>query len=153
MLRERLNAIAAMLPARHQLPIDPRVEVGALIVEKCRVMSSAKVRLRRGEKMRGEKRREEERREEERRGEKRREEERITLLLSPLCATCCCVLLCALCVVLFVRGAAYSYTGVISLLPLLTSSPSSTPYFLSVLPLLLPLRTSSPSSSGTPVCI
>ena len=44
-MRRELEAIAAVLPDRHQLPIDPRIEVGLLKVEKCRVMSSAKVPL------------------------------------------------------------------------------------------------------------
>ncbi|KDO31801.1 hypothetical protein SPRG_03721 [Saprolegnia parasitica CBS 223.65] len=44
-VRIKLTALNATLPASYQLPIDPRVEVGKLIVAKCKVMSSAKLPL------------------------------------------------------------------------------------------------------------
>lgn len=41
-MREGLEALNEVLPASFQLPIDPRVEVGKILVNKCRVMDSAK---------------------------------------------------------------------------------------------------------------
>lgn len=41
-MREGLNALNEILPSSFQLPIDPRIEVGKIIVSKCRVMDSAK---------------------------------------------------------------------------------------------------------------
>lgn len=41
-MREGLEALNDVLPSSFQLPIDPRVEVGKIIVNKCRVMDSAK---------------------------------------------------------------------------------------------------------------
>lgn len=41
-MREGLEALNEILPASFQLPIDPRIEVGKIIVSKCRVMDSAK---------------------------------------------------------------------------------------------------------------
>ncbi|TYZ61557.1 hypothetical protein PybrP1_010116 [[Pythium] brassicae (nom. inval.)] len=41
-MREGLEALNEVLPSSFQLPIDPRVEVGKIIVNKCRVMDSAK---------------------------------------------------------------------------------------------------------------
>jgi phosphatidylinositol-4,5-bisphosphate 3-kinase len=41
-LYEGLEALNEMLPSTFQLPIDPRIEVGKIIVKKCRVMDSAK---------------------------------------------------------------------------------------------------------------
>lgn len=41
-MREGLEALNEALPASFQLPIDPRVEVGKIMVSKCRVMDSAK---------------------------------------------------------------------------------------------------------------
>jgi phosphatidylinositol-4,5-bisphosphate 3-kinase len=41
-MREGLEALNEVLPSSFQLPIDPRVEVGKIIVGKCRVMDSAK---------------------------------------------------------------------------------------------------------------
>ncbi|EQC35065.1 hypothetical protein, variant [Saprolegnia diclina VS20] len=43
--RSKLTALNESLPTSYQLPIDPRVEVGKLIVSKCKVMSSAKLPL------------------------------------------------------------------------------------------------------------
>jgi hypothetical protein len=40
--REGLAALNEILPSSFQLPIDPRIEVSRIIVEKCRVMDSAK---------------------------------------------------------------------------------------------------------------
>merc|ERR1740130_1456299 len=40
LLHRELQSIRNTLPARHRLPIDPRLEVGRLVVDKCRVMSS-----------------------------------------------------------------------------------------------------------------
>ncbi|OQS06375.1 phosphatidylinositol kinase [Thraustotheca clavata] len=44
-LRHMLSDLNVLLPPSYQLPIDPRVEVGALLVDQCRVMSSAKLPL------------------------------------------------------------------------------------------------------------
>ncbi|RHY30050.1 hypothetical protein DYB32_004655 [Aphanomyces invadans] len=44
-LRERLTALNATLPTSYQLPLDPRVEVGKIVVQKCKIMSSAKLPL------------------------------------------------------------------------------------------------------------
>ncbi|OQR87155.1 phosphatidylinositol kinase [Achlya hypogyna] len=44
-MRLKLEALNPTLPRSYQLPIDPRVEVGKLIVAKCKVMSSAKLPL------------------------------------------------------------------------------------------------------------
>ncbi|KAF0701278.1 Aste57867_8207 [Aphanomyces stellatus] len=44
-LRARLTELNKTLPNSYQLPIDPRVEVGKIIVHKCKVMSSAKLPL------------------------------------------------------------------------------------------------------------
>ncbi|OQR87160.1 phosphatidylinositol kinase [Achlya hypogyna] len=44
-LRHMLADLNVLLPPSYQLPIDPRVEVGALLVDQCRVMSSAKLPL------------------------------------------------------------------------------------------------------------
>ncbi|RHY37425.1 hypothetical protein DYB34_000992 [Aphanomyces astaci] len=44
-MRKKLDQLNATLPTSFQLPIDPRVEVGKLIVSKCKVMSSAKLPL------------------------------------------------------------------------------------------------------------
>ncbi|DAZ96267.1 TPA: hypothetical protein N0F65_008300 [Lagenidium giganteum] len=41
-MREGLEALNEILPSSFQLPIDPRIEVGKIIVNKCRVMDSAK---------------------------------------------------------------------------------------------------------------
>ncbi|KAJ0405311.1 hypothetical protein P43SY_001070 [Pythium insidiosum] len=41
-MREGLEALNEILPNSFQLPIDPRIEVGKIIVSKCRVMDSAK---------------------------------------------------------------------------------------------------------------
>ncbi|TMW66210.1 hypothetical protein Poli38472_003975 [Pythium oligandrum] len=41
-MREGLEALNEILPSSFQLPIDPRIEVGKIIVSKCRVMDSAK---------------------------------------------------------------------------------------------------------------
>lgn len=41
-MREGLEALNEILPTSFQLPIDPRIEVGKIIVNKCRVMDSAK---------------------------------------------------------------------------------------------------------------
>uniref|UniRef100_K3X237 phosphatidylinositol 3-kinase n=1 Tax=Globisporangium ultimum (strain ATCC 200006 / CBS 805.95 / DAOM BR144) TaxID=431595 RepID=K3X237_GLOUD len=41
-MREGLSALNEVLPSSFQLPIDPRVEVGKILVNKCRVMDSAK---------------------------------------------------------------------------------------------------------------
>ena len=45
-MRRELEAIAAVLPDRHQLPIDPRIEVGLLKVEKCRLIYRLQPRYR-----------------------------------------------------------------------------------------------------------
>ncbi|RHY30051.1 hypothetical protein DYB32_004656 [Aphanomyces invadans] len=44
-LREKLTELNANLPNSYQLPIDPRVEVGKMVINKCKVMSSAKLPL------------------------------------------------------------------------------------------------------------
>ncbi|OQR86606.1 phosphatidylinositol kinase [Thraustotheca clavata] len=44
-MRLKLEALNQTLPPSYQLPIDPRVEVGKLIVSKCKVMGSAKLPL------------------------------------------------------------------------------------------------------------
>lgn len=41
-MREGLESLNEILPSSFQLPIDPRIEVGKIIVSKCRVMDSAK---------------------------------------------------------------------------------------------------------------
>ncbi|KAF0701276.1 Aste57867_8205 [Aphanomyces stellatus] len=44
-MRKKLDELNETLPPSFQLPIDPRVEVGKLIVSKCKVMGSAKLPL------------------------------------------------------------------------------------------------------------
>ncbi|ETV71716.1 hypothetical protein H257_13145 [Aphanomyces astaci] len=44
-LRERLTTLNETLPLSYQLPLDPRVEVGKIVVRKCKIMSSAKLPL------------------------------------------------------------------------------------------------------------
>ncbi|RHY89658.1 hypothetical protein DYB37_004484 [Aphanomyces astaci] len=44
-LRDKLTELNPKLPNSYQLPIDPRVEVGKILVHKCKVMSSAKLPL------------------------------------------------------------------------------------------------------------
>ncbi|RHY30053.1 hypothetical protein DYB32_004658 [Aphanomyces invadans] len=44
-MRKKLDELNETLPSSFQLPIDPRVEVGKLIVSKCKVMGSAKLPL------------------------------------------------------------------------------------------------------------
>ncbi|CAK4644939.1 hypothetical protein LEN26_006542 [Aphanomyces euteiches] len=44
-MRERLTKLNETLPSSYQLPIDPRVEVGKILVHKCKIMSSAKLPL------------------------------------------------------------------------------------------------------------
>ncbi|CAK4489965.1 unnamed protein product [Aphanomyces euteiches] len=44
-LRKLLTELNSKIPASYQLPIDPRVEVGKMVINKCRVMSSAKLPL------------------------------------------------------------------------------------------------------------
>ncbi|RHZ15675.1 hypothetical protein DYB26_002059 [Aphanomyces astaci] len=44
-MREQLGKLNETLPNSYQLPIDPRVEVGKILVHKCKIMSSAKLPL------------------------------------------------------------------------------------------------------------
>ncbi|KAF0701277.1 Aste57867_8206 [Aphanomyces stellatus] len=44
-MREQLAKLNETLPTSYQLPIDPRVEVGKILVHKCKIMSSAKLPL------------------------------------------------------------------------------------------------------------
>ncbi|RHY30052.1 hypothetical protein DYB32_004657 [Aphanomyces invadans] len=44
-MREQLAKLNETLPSSYQLPIDPRVEVGKILVHKCKIMSSAKLPL------------------------------------------------------------------------------------------------------------
>ncbi|CAK4610508.1 unnamed protein product [Aphanomyces euteiches] len=44
-MRKKLEELNETLPQSFQLPIDPRVEVGKLVVSKCKVMGSAKLPL------------------------------------------------------------------------------------------------------------
>ncbi|KAF0701280.1 Aste57867_8209 [Aphanomyces stellatus] len=42
-MQARLTKLNETLPSSYQLPIDPRVEVGKILVDKCKIMSSAKL--------------------------------------------------------------------------------------------------------------
>ena len=44
-MQYRLAELNETLPATYQLPLDPRVEVGKIVVKKCKIMSSAKLPL------------------------------------------------------------------------------------------------------------
>ncbi|CAK4644927.1 hypothetical protein AeMF1_007083 [Aphanomyces euteiches] len=44
-LHARLETLNETLPLSYQLPLDPRVEVGKIVVKKCKIMSSAKLPL------------------------------------------------------------------------------------------------------------
>ncbi|KAF0701279.1 Aste57867_8208 [Aphanomyces stellatus] len=45
LLREKLAILNQSLPSSYQLPLDPRVEVGKMVVKKCKIMTSAKLPL------------------------------------------------------------------------------------------------------------
>ncbi|KDO31794.1 hypothetical protein SPRG_03714 [Saprolegnia parasitica CBS 223.65] len=44
-MQQRLEELNGTLPATYQLPLDSRVEVGKIVVKKCKIMSSAKLPL------------------------------------------------------------------------------------------------------------